>query len=297
MTERTINSAFVGLNGSAGAAQLAAQRAARPQLAVRRQQHLVRRLRLSHHAELARQRVARHQLRRAVVQPALLPGLRQSGAAAGRGQEHRRRHHLEPGRPQREAGALRQQDPRLHHQHHAARRTSRARASRAGRWATTASSTPGAAREPRLAGSAQRGHRQAVAAPRQEHGVARRSTTPPAPGSSALRRCTWAAASTTRPTRADSASYTTVDLYAEYRFAKDWSVQGRITNLSDETVRNSLRLQPARPRCLPDACGGSRSEHRAPRADPRRPDERQVAPRRSAAPRRGSRSRPRTARC
>jgi vitamin B12 transporter len=29
-------------------------------------------------------------------------------------------------------------------------------------------------------------------------------------------------------------AYTTIDLYVDYRFAKDWSVQGRITNLTDE---------------------------------------------------------------
>ena len=34
-------------------------------------------------------------------------------------------------------------------------------------------------------------------------------------------------------------NYTTVDLYAEYRVAKDWSVQGRITNLSDETYETA----------------------------------------------------------
>ncbi len=34
-------------------------------------------------------------------------------------------------------------------------------------------------------------------------------------------------------------NYTTVDLYAEYRVAKDWSVQGRITNLTDETYETA----------------------------------------------------------
>ena len=29
-------------------------------------------------------------------------------------------------------------------------------------------------------------------------------------------------------------AYTTIDVYVDYRFAKDWSVQGRITNLTDE---------------------------------------------------------------
>ena len=29
-------------------------------------------------------------------------------------------------------------------------------------------------------------------------------------------------------------AYTTIDLYVDYRFAKDWTVQGRITNLTDE---------------------------------------------------------------
>lgn len=34
-------------------------------------------------------------------------------------------------------------------------------------------------------------------------------------------------------------NYTTVDLYAEYQVAKDWSVQGRITNLNDVTYETA----------------------------------------------------------
>ncbi|MDM0013092.1 TonB-dependent receptor [Variovorax sp. J22P168] len=34
-------------------------------------------------------------------------------------------------------------------------------------------------------------------------------------------------------------SYTTVDLYVDYRFAKDWSVQARVTNLTDESYETA----------------------------------------------------------
>lgn len=35
-------------------------------------------------------------------------------------------------------------------------------------------------------------------------------------------------------------SYTTVDLYVDYRFAKDWSVQARVTNLTDEQYETAF---------------------------------------------------------
>ncbi|VWX63034.1 hypothetical protein VARIO8X_80013 [Burkholderiales bacterium 8X] len=154
-------------------AQLAARCPARSQLAVRRQQHLVRRLRLSHHAELAGACLARHQLRRAVVQPVVLPELRQSEPAAGRGPQHRRRRDLGPRRPQRQAGALRQQDPRLHHQHHPPRERAAGTHRRLDPRLRRTGRRGGRACQRRFARPAQRTDRQAAAAPRTQHGVAR----------------------------------------------------------------------------------------------------------------------------
>ena len=77
------------------------------------------------------------------------------------------------GAPQREGGGLRQQDPRLHHQHHLAAEHS-ARAHQ-GRDLELRRQLRGArpACQLRLAGPAQRGHGQAAAAPRAEPGEPR----------------------------------------------------------------------------------------------------------------------------
>ena len=40
-------------------------------------------------------------------------------------------------------------------------------------------------------------------------------------------------------------AYTTIDLYVDYRFAKDWSVQGRITNLTDEHYETAFGYNQA----------------------------------------------------
>ena len=34
-------------------------------------------------------------------------------------------------------------------------------------------------------------------------------------------------------------SYTTVDLFAEYRLTKDWALQGRVANLTDKTYETA----------------------------------------------------------
>ena len=89
VTERAIDSAFVGLNGSAGAHswQLDARHDRNSQFGDSNTWFAGYGYRITPNWRV--QRVARHQLRRAVVQPAVLSELRQPGAAARGRHEHR----------------------------------------------------------------------------------------------------------------------------------------------------------------------------------------------------------------
>ena len=106
VSERTITLRLRRPEWQPGWPQLASQRAARPQLTIRQRQHLLCRLCLPVHASLAGAGVAWHQLCRTVVQPAVLPELRQPLAAARAWPEHRCGCDLHPGRSPAETGAL-----------------------------------------------------------------------------------------------------------------------------------------------------------------------------------------------
>ena len=146
--------------------QLAGQRAARPQLAVRQRRHLVRGLRLAHPPSLARPRArtapASWRLRST---SSTSPASAIRPAARG-GQQHRPGRHLDARPATRSSwcasttasAASSPTRPTVRPQP-----TCRAPASTAGRWATTGrSDAPGAARRARAARPAQRVHRPAL---------------------------------------------------------------------------------------------------------------------------------------
>jgi hypothetical protein len=120
---------------------LAGQPAARPQLAVRPPDHRLAGLRADAGAGLARRRRGRHQLRRAQLQPAVLPRLQQPRPAARGRRARRAQPAVDRRRDARAPGLVRQPHPRLHHQRpgagqraaHARQRLDRERRDAAGR--------------------------------------------------------------------------------------------------------------------------------------------------------------------
>ena len=223
------------------------------QFAVRRQQHLVRRLRLSHHAELARQRrrtAPASSRRRSTSSTSRTSAIRHLQPEEGKNTDlgitwSQGGHSVKlVGYDNKIQGfitntTLPQNIPRA--------RIEGWTLGYDGQFGDLGLHASFDSLDPR-----NESHRQAAAAPREGRRPRWRSTTPSAPGSSAARRCTSAAASTTRPTRCRLDPYTTVDLYAEYQVAKDWSRAGPHRESDRRRLRNGLWLQPARTRRLPD---------------------------------------------